>query len=372
MKHLLWLFVLLMSLWSCQQPPLSPLAEAADYFPPTEQLERGIVNKYYLHFKSKDGYERTTDISYWMYQLNKEGQLVISGFNAAYEPSVRTITEFRNGAQVVVEQEQFWRGDSFPVQLQEQVLLNWVGDTALYQSTTSFPGEVVEEFELRQTGQLDSLAEGRKLKIFEKERARTYRYSEREDRHFSSQIRETYAEGLGLFYRKGVFEEGELTAELVEQMPAVTFRKKQAAAPKRVAYIDPASVLDKGTDFEPCQDYIYDYYNGDPDAGPKGGKRALWTLFGDQLNTDLLAGQSGYLTFRFVINCEGQAGYFVTEEAALDFKHKRFSDELIQHVFGILATYDSWRPTTIRGEQSDAYAYITLKIEDGELIEILP
>lgn len=363
--------MLLLGLAACQKPS-SPLGAAADYYPPTAQLRQGIVNKYYIHFTSADGYERSTNIAYYLYQLDKEGQLEITRYDAGYSPMIRTLTKFQDNQQRVLMQEQFWQMDSFPVQVLDDVLKDWSGDTASYTTSTTFMDEIEEDLQLKQLSVYDSLTTDHSLKVFTKEQSRVYRYTDDEDRSFQSDIREVYAQGLGYFGSKTVMDAGVFEVELVEQFPATEFRKRQAAAPERVAYIDPAQVLDRGSDFKPCGDYIYDYYNGDPDAGPRGGKRVMVRWLEEKLDVNLLKGQSGYLTFRFVINCEGQAGYFITEEASLDFAVKQFPDELIQHVYAQLVAFDNWQPTTIREEVADAYTYVTLKLKDGELIDVLP
>ncbi len=362
---------LLLGLAACQKPS-SPLGVAADYYPPTAQLRKGIVNKYYLHFTSADGYERSTNVSYYLYQLDKEGQLEITRYDPAYSPMIRTLTTFQGTQQQVLMQEQFWQKDSFPVEVNKNVIRDWAADTASYITSTAFMDEIVEDFQLRQLSQYDSLATNRELKVFNRERSQVYRYADGTERSFQAEIQEVYAKGLGLYGSKLNLDDGIVEIELVEQFPATEFRKRQAAAPMRVAYIDPTQVLDKGSDFQVCDDYIYDYYNGDPDAGPVGGKRRLSLWLEDKLDKRLLADQSGYLTFRFVINCEGDAGYFITEEASLDFAVKQFPDQLIQHVYEQLKAFDNWEPTTIREEVADAYAYVTLKLEDGELVDILP
>lgn len=371
MKSQVIALLLLLFLAGCQKP-ISPLGVATDFYPPTEELHRGIVNKYYVHFRSADGYERSTDIRYYLYKINKEGKLETTIYNPAFEPIIRTITRFENGREMVEEQEQFWQRDSFPSQITENVVTDWITDTALLVTSTTFTEEIEEELTIRQLSHYDSLAEGRILKVFEKERNRTYHYPDTEDRTYESRLVNTYAQELGLFSREIAFEDGTMKMTLVEQFSAVELRKRQAATPKRVAYIDPAQVMDKGIDFAPCGDYIYDYYNGDPDGGPRGGKRDLWRYFGEHLDKGLLGNESGYLTFRFVINCEGEAGRFITEEAGLDFARKRFPEQLIEHVFQLLITYDDWQATQGREEALDAYAYVTLKLRDGELIDILP
>ena len=373
MKNIYAALSLLLITVSCSRPvDPTPMGTATPFFPPVEVLRRGIVHKYYLHYQSDDQYRSWTDISYSCYLLNPEGHLEVTVFNPAFEPMMRTVTAFQEGRQVVLAQEQYSRQDTLPVALQQAALLNWQGATATYYAETFFPSGLVEGVRLRQLSQTDSLVDGRQLKIFHKERQQTYSYPDGGGREYQSEITDIYASGLGLYERELKLAEGQLRVELVEQFSVKSFRKRRAAVPPRVAYIDPRQVLDKDGDFVPCGADIYDYYNGEPDAGPRAGKRALLRYLEQELDASLLSGASGYLTFRFVINCEGEAGYFITEEAKLDFERQQFSLPLVQQVYALLRDFKAWQPTVVRGEAVDAYAYVTLKLNDGQLIDILP
>jgi hypothetical protein len=171
------------------------------------------------------------------------------------------------------------------------------------------------------------------------------------------------------------YERGTTRLELIEQIPFKEFQQRANHGVKRVGYIDPRSVLDQGSDFKLCdkQVKVADYYNGqDKRAQYVGGKKAIWELVNQHLDKSKLFNESGYLTLRFIVNCEGEAGWFTMEEADLDFQPKRFHTETIQHFFEILYQHPNWKPCIIREEARDAYTYITFKLKDGEIIEILP
>ena len=169
-------------------------------------------------------------------------------------------------------------------------------------------------------------------------------------------------------------KKGKANIELVKQFHWKDFKAMANSAPKRVAYINPAKRIDRNSNFSPCENSnkIHDYYNGTPHAGLRTGKRGWQKLFQQKGNSSNASKESGYLTFRFVINCEGKTGWFTTEEADLDFQPKEFPPELVQHYFDIIEKVDDWRPVVIRQKAADAYAYLTLKLKDGELIDILP
>ena len=373
MKYLFFIFSFACLLATCQ-PTISPLGMASDYFPPAALLRNGVLRKFYFHYTSADGYTKSTDIRYYLYRLSTDDHLEITTYDAGFEPLEHTLSSFQDHQQIVTAQEQFWQGDTFSVALLQRVLLNWQGDTARLETQTSFSGGTELKLLLRQTHQVDSFIDKQPAKVFYQERKQHYQYSQRDDRSYQTQIRDTYLRNMGLYARELYSEEGVGKMELVEQMSRKTFLKRRAAAPKRVGYINPANTMDNGTAFKVCHPHerIHDYYNGDPHAGYRTGKRGLGAVFREQLDTTLLAGVSGYLTYRFVINCEGQAGRFITEEADLDFKRIEFPQQLVQHGFEILRGLTDWEAAVFGTEPIDTYAYITLKIRDGTLLEILP
>ena len=167
---------------------------------------------------------------------------------------------------------------------------------------------------------------------------------------------------------------GKNWTELVEQIPIEQFQKMANHGRHRLAYIDPEKTMDEATDFKICNERIADYYNHDIGHFPilKGGKNAMQKLLNTQLDKTKLFKESGYLTFRFVVNCEGVAGRFITEQTDLDFQGKTFNPETVSHLYEIVKNIKDWRTTMIRKEARDAYAYITFKLNDGEIIELLP
>jgi hypothetical protein len=214
----------------------------------------------------------------------------------------------------------------------------------------------------------------RSAKIITQQRKQHYQYPDQEDRHFQAEIVNTYVQGFGLFSGSYIFDNGTGSLELIKQMPLADFEALSRKAPPRVAYIAPNNTLDSFSDFAPCNDkgQIYDYYNGDPDARFLKGKRGLWEVFNQQVDPALLGRESGYLTFRFIINCVGETGWFVTEEADLDFNIKAFPEATVSHLFEIVRKLNDWQPAISREEAIDVYAYLTLKMKDGKIIEILP
>jgi hypothetical protein len=136
-----------------------------------------------------------------------------------------------------------------------------------------------------------------------------------------------------------------------------------------IGYIDPATALgDK--EFKTCSDRIYEYYNFEPYAGYKYGKRALRDSIAKKYSA--IGNESGYLTFRFVVNCKGSAGRYQIIENDLDLKPKKFNKELVSHLFSITQQFKEWQPAIWENESRDYNIYLTYKLRDSKIIEILP
>jgi hypothetical protein len=146
-------------------------------------------------------------------------------------------------------------------------------------------------------------------------------------------------------------------------------KRESKKYPHHIGYIDPTTALgDK--EFKTCNDEIYEYYNSEPDGGYKYGKRALRDSIAKKYST--IGNESGYLTFRFVVSCKGLAGRYQIIENDLDLKPKKFSKELVSHLFSITQEFKEWRPVILENVSRDYNIYITCKIRDGKIIEILP
>jgi len=83
---------------------------------------------------------------------------------------------------------------------------------------------------------------------------------------------------------------------------------------------------------------------------------------------------SGYITFRFMIDCEGKR-ISKTEVLQTDEKYAAFHFEkkLVDELYGFLKTLDKW--VTYRSTEGTTYSYkafLTFKIKNGKVINIIP
>jgi hypothetical protein len=129
-------------------------------------------------------------------------------------------------------------------------------------------------------------------------------------------------------------------------------------------------------DFKACNEKkVYQYYvrySSDKAPGYQGEKPALEKLFEDNYSYPKTAGQSGYITIRFLVNCHGETGRFRVEEMDRDYKAFQFDSKISEKLLEITKSLDGWIPRKKEEQNLDYYQYLTFKIRDGQLIQILP
>ncbi len=137
-----------------------------------------------------------------------------------------------------------------------------------------------------------------------------------------------------------------------------------------VEYIDPVNSL-FSDGFEVCNEiWIYNYYNPERATYSKGKNKLKEFII---KNYDKRSySDSGYLNIHFVINCKGETGRYKVYENNLDLEPYRFNNDLKDQLLELTRKLRPWNPNIIRGERVDSYIYISYKIKNGEIIEILP
>ncbi|MBT8245302.1 MAG: hypothetical protein HKP48_08410 [Winogradskyella sp.] len=135
-------------------------------------------------------------------------------------------------------------------------------------------------------------------------------------------------------------------------------------------YINPdEALLNDG--FKICnEDYIAQYYNTQELPYPNGKnnfRKYIISSFENRNYSD-----SGYLNIRFIINCEGETGRFIIQSNDLDLNPKPFNTDLKNQLFKLTSEATSWKSTVIREKNRDAYMYVSYRIENGEITEIIP
>lgn len=134
--------------------------------------------------------------------------------------------------------------------------------------------------------------------------------------------------------------------------------------------------FDAATDdphFKVCDEKrIFQYYNFGKGLQYKGEKTKINEYFDQGLPPGKIEGQSGFLTLRFVVNCEGKTGRFRILGMDNDYVEKEFDKDLVVRYLSLAAKMDGWIPGEDGAHKFDYYQYLTFKLKDGQLIEIMP
>ncbi len=137
-----------------------------------------------------------------------------------------------------------------------------------------------------------------------------------------------------------------------------------------IGYIDSSKARhNKG--FYICDESrIAQYYNPEKATYSQGKNGLRQFILENYVNKGY--DDSGYLTIRFVINCKGESGRYVIHENDLDLKPKRFNPNLVEQIFQLTTKLEKWNANFINEEYWDSYMFLTYRIENGQLKEILP
>lgn len=104
----------------------------------------------------------------------------------------------------------------------------------------------------------------------------------------------------------------------------------------------------------------------------EGEKKRLVKIIKSKFNYPETNGQTGFITIRFLINCEGKAGRFRMTEMGLDLNTKEFDKDISNQILGITKSLDGWKAFESNGNTWDYQQYLIFKIVDGKLKKILP
>lgn len=135
-------------------------------------------------------------------------------------------------------------------------------------------------------------------------------------------------------------------------------------------------VFDKNIDnpdFKRCmdKDYGIQYYNDSEGFQYKGEKIAIIREL-EKLNLSSSKKINGYVTIRFVINCEGKTGLFRVQQMNENYLEEDFDKVFLSQLLNFTKSLNGWTPKESRGTKLDYYQYLTYKITDGKVSEILP
>lgn len=125
--------------------------------------------------------------------------------------------------------------------------------------------------------------------------------------------------------------------------------------------------------FKVChEDITFPFNYGGVGLVYEGEKRELVKTIRNKFNYPETNGQTGYITIRFIINCEGKAGRFRMTEMGLDLKLKKFDENISNQILDITKSLDGWKAFERNEKTWDYQQYLTFKFENGVLKDVLP
>lgn len=151
---------------------------------------------------------------------------------------------------------------------------------------------------------------------------------------------------------------------------------KNRFTPNKDIYTNSAEYIDRekalrSKGFSICnENFILQYYNPERATYSQGKNKLRSFILSNYKNKNYT--DSGYLNIRFIINCKGEAGCYVIHENDLNLKPKKFSGDLKNQLFELTTQLKKWNPNYYNNEYRDSYMYLSYRIENGEITEIIP
>lgn len=153
--------------------------------------------------------------------------------------------------------------------------------------------------------------------------------------------------------------------------PSKKARSAGTDYPNNIGDILPDSALDDPS-FHACRESnIPQYYS--IQSGYAGEKPAILRYFRENFRKEKSFGsENGFITIRFVVNCNGQTGRFRVLEMGQDYKPKTFSEPLRNRLLQLTKQMPGWLPGKSENIPYDYYQYLTFTIVQGDIAQITP
>lgn len=159
---------------------------------------------------------------------------------------------------------------------------------------------------------------------------------------------------------------------LINLLLLFSCRTQESKYPEQVGDIQFDSKLDD-PNFEACNaSDIVQYSMFNKGFQYTGEKYEIIKVFDKEYRPVNRKGETGYITIRFIVNCKGNTGLFRIESMNKDYMPKTFSPDIVQQLLSITKSLHGWPIGMHDGISYDYHQYLTFKIENGVIKEILP
>ena len=105
----------------------------------------------------------------------------------------------------------------------------------------------------------------------------------------------------------------------------------------------------------------------------KGGMFAIKEKYKSEYIPVKKGENSGIVKIRFDVNCKGETGNFEFETYSLSYEPVTLNDSIVNQTVSIAKRLVDWIPgVNGDGEKINSFKFISIKLDDGEIKEILP
>ncbi len=133
--------------------------------------------------------------------------------------------------------------------------------------------------------------------------------------------------------------------------------------------------FDKSLDdsnFRVCDELnIEEYYQVNPSYG-EGMPNIRKYISAHQKLLELLCEKDGYVTVRFVINCQGQTDRYRTTFMSLNYTYENtVNAELQKKIIQLTRNMGNWTPGKYDGKTYDCYQHLKFLFKNSKLVDVL-
>ena len=115
------------------------------------------------------------------------------------------------------------------------------------------------------------------------------------------------------------------------------------------------------------EDRITQYYSAE--TYYQGGEKTIKNELNELINS-LSFNESGFITFRFIVNCENSVGRFRVKMVNSDLKENSFKSNNIKQIQESIKRLKGWQAGKWKDESLDSYYVLNFKIENGKIVDI--
>lgn len=138
-----------------------------------------------------------------------------------------------------------------------------------------------------------------------------------------------------------------------------------------IGYIDQENAL-LNNEYQLCNNgELYHTYNGAGLKAYAGTKKKFRDKITAKFNSNKYT-DSGYLNFRFLVNCEGKAGWFEIIQMNLDLEEYPLNENMVTQLLELTAEPNNWNIISYKNLARNYYMYVSYRIENGKITEIIP